>query len=210
MKTLKVTGTGGASAEADRVTISFEVSAQAVEYDACLRELNSRAANLRATLRRMDIPDDAVKTKDFSVTVEDEYKDGRRRFVGFKAEHTLSIRIPMDKDRLNAVLRDVAHGHSQAEITLTFSVKDQEGLREAAIRQAVANGRRCAGILAEAAGSTLGELQRIDYSWGEMHIYERQSTMVCENIREAGEHDVDLNPESIAADASVTLEFELK
>lgn len=116
----------------------------------------------------------------------------------------------MDKKLLNRVLRHVAQGHSGAEIRLTFSVKDKDGLRKRVLAEAVRTAKENAEALAAAAGMTLGKLQQIDYGWAEVRIYDREASMLCEGPSPAPPaYEADIEPEDVVAEDKVTLVYEM-
>jgi uncharacterized protein YggE len=69
-----------------------------------------------------------------------------------------------------SAMREISAGESMAEVSLSFSVRDQEALRRAALADAVGQARDRAEVLAAAAGVKLGDLCSIDHSWQEMRI----------------------------------------
>ena len=120
----------------------------------------------------------------------------------------MQIELPSDKGLLNKVLMQVAKGHSGAEISLSFSVKDKDGLRQRVITQAVQTAKENAETLASAAGVTLGKLQEINYGCVEVRIYEQELRMPCPSaVEDMAEPDIE--PADINAEDSVTLVYEI-
>lgn len=206
MKHLNVQGKGSVYAEPDIVLISFTVSGKAMDYEAALKNLNNRVNNLRDNLSVSGLDKSDLKTTDFNVSVETEYKNERRVFAGYRATHRLIIELTLEKELLNSVLANIGEGYSGAQINLQFSVKDRESLKEQVLIQAVKNARKNAGILASAAGVKLGEIREINYHWSEIHFFQRQAEMVCES---AAEYNVDIEPEEISVSDNVTIIYEI-
>lgn len=206
MKHLSVQGKGHVKTEPDIVIISFSVSGRAMDYEAALKNLNNRVNNLRDNLAASGLDKKDLKTTDFNVGVETNYKDGRSIFRGYSATHRLKIELPIEKKLLNSVLSNIGEGYSGAKIDLQFSVKDKEALREQVLIQAVKSAKRNAEILASAAGVRLGEIKEINYHWSEIHFYDRRSEMVCES---AVDYSADFEPEDISATDNVTIIYEI-
>jgi uncharacterized protein YggE len=103
----------------------------------------------------------------------------------------------------------VAQGHSGAEISLTFSVKDKDALRKRVLTQAVQAAKENAETLAKAAGVKLGKLIQMDYGWAEVRIYEREASMLCEMSAEPPQSQADIEPEDVTAEDNVTLVYEI-
>jgi len=209
MRSLKVQGKGRVYAEPDMVTLSFDVESKEKDYKKSVRNLNLRTEDLRKSMSASGLDKAELKTTSFSVRVDTKYEDGRHIFVGYIASHELEIDIPMDKDLLNKVLRQVAQGHSGAQIRLAFTVRDKDALRKKALTQAVQTARENAETLVAAAGVKLGKLEHIDYGWAEVHVYDRQASMLCERMAAGPAYDADIQPEDVAAVDNVTLVFEI-
>ncbi|MCX6875326.1 MAG: SIMPL domain-containing protein [Verrucomicrobia bacterium] len=209
MRLLKVQGKGRVSVEPDLVTLSFEVETKAGDYAECLQNLNARAEDLRASMTAAGLDRADLKTSDFSVRVDTQYKDGRHMFVGYRASHNMRIELPVDKELLNRTLRHIARGHSGAEISLVFSVKDSDALRQRVLMEAVRIAKSNAEVLASAAGMSLGKLQQIDYGWVEVRIHNREAGMVCNGPGLVADCDVDIEPEDVTAEDNVTLVYEI-
>ncbi len=206
MKHLSVQGKGQVRTEPDIVIISFDVSGRAMDYEAALKNLNYRVNNLRENLSTSGLDKKDLKTTDFNVGVETDYKDGRRIFRGYSATHRLKIELPIEQKLLNSVLSNIGEGYSGAKIDLEFSVKDKEALREQVLIQAVQSAKKNAEILASAAGVRLGEIKEINYNWAEIHLFDRRSEMVCES---AVDYGADFEPEEISATDNVTIIYEI-
>jgi uncharacterized protein YggE len=162
MRLLKVQGKGRVNVEPDLVVLSFGVETKARDYAECLQDLNARAEDLRSSMTVGGLDRAKLKTSAFNVRVETQYTGGRHVFAGYCASHNMTIELPVDKELLNRTLRHIAHGHSGAEITLAFSVKDKDALRKRVLMEAVRTAKVNAEILASAAGMCLGKLQQID------------------------------------------------
>jgi uncharacterized protein YggE len=209
MRVLKVQGKGRVSVEPDLTTLSFYVAVQARDYAECLRNLNASVEDLRAGMAESGLERAQLKTSAYNVHVETKRKGGQNIFVGYVASHTMQIELPMDKELLNKVFRHIAQGHSGAQIRLSFSVRDKDALRRKALAKAVEEARENARTLAEAAGVTLGELRRIDYGWTEVQVRSRLANVMAGSLAEAHEPEVDIEPEDVCAEDSVTLVFEI-
>lgn len=208
MRLLKVQGKGRVSVEPDMVTISFNVEVNEIDYGDCLRILNEQTEDLRGSMTASGLDAGILKTSAFNVRVDTDYHEGEHIFVGYSASHRMKIELPMDKDLLNKVLRQVAQGHSGAEIRLSFSVRDKDALRKSVLTNAVQTARENAETLASAAGLKLGKLMQMDYGWAEVRIYDREADMVCETT--AGpDFNVNIEPEDVSAEDNVTLVYEI-
>ncbi|NCD35028.1 MAG: DUF541 domain-containing protein [Spartobacteria bacterium] len=210
MKLLKVQGKGSASVAPDRVVLSFDIRAKKRDYGACVENLNHRTAILRKNVAAVIGDEETLKTTDFQVGTDTKYDGGHYIFIGYKAAHSLMVEVPMDTDLLNRVLHAIAKGESGAEIDLTFTVSDQDGLKKRVLENAVHKAKTNAQILADAAGVKLGALQQIDYGWSEVHIMEESANMICEMPDMDMYSKPDITPDDVSAKDSVTLVYAIE
>ncbi len=208
MKTIKVLGKGNVSCPPDAVILSFEIECKSYEYAHCLKELNARTDDLRKCMKAASTDRASLKTTSFNVRADTKYENGSYTYIGYIASHRLQIELPMDTTLLNCVSREIARGHSGAEINIAFTVKDKETLRMRVLADAVRVAKSNASALAEAAGVKLGELQQIDYGWAEVRIYEQESRIPCMAMGPGG--DPDIEPEDVRADDTVTLVYTIQ
>lgn len=208
MRMMKVQGKGHVTTEPDIVTLSFDVEVKLEDYEDCLRTLNARAEDLRQSMIASGLDKAQLKTNAFTVSVDNQYEDGQYFFVGYSASHRMKIELPVDKTLLNKVIRHVAQGHSGAEISLAFSVRDKDELRKRVLAQAVQTAKENAETLASAAGVKLGKLMQIDYGWAEVRIYDREDTMMCAPSA-MPDFDADIEPDDVRAEDNVTLVYEI-
>jgi uncharacterized protein YggE len=209
MRVLKVQGRGQVSVEPDVVTLSFNVENTASDYAECLKGLNKQTEDLRRNMSASGLLNAKLKTSYYNISIETRYDDKQHPiFNGYSASHRMQIELPSDKELLNKVLREVAKGHSGAEISLSFSVKDKDALRQRVITQAVRTAKENAETLASAAGVTLGKLQEINYGCVEVMVYEQESRMICSPSL-SGVSEPDIEPADVNAEDSVTLVYEI-
>ena len=141
---------------------------------------------------------------------KDEYK---RRFVGYKFTHVLKVEFESDNKRLGKVLYAIANCQLKPEFRLGYTVRDPEAVKNELLGKAVQDAVAKAGVLSGAAGLKLGEIQSMDYSWGEinMEIYpmSRELDVVDCLASPAGSYDLDIEPDDIEVKDTVTVVWEI-
>lgn len=210
MKTIRVTGRGSATAPVDWVVLRLDVSAQEMDYEESVNELNRRVDRLRKDIDEAGASVEELKTTSYSVDAETHWDSDTKEsvFYGYRARHHLSLGISWDQDQLNRILRRIAEGGSCADIDLSFTVHDQEALRQAALADAVRSARNQAEVLAEAAGVKLGALQSIEHSWSEVRF--EHSEIAYSPADAQGAPMADVEPEDIDSADTATLVWEIK
>jgi len=158
MSTIRVKGSAIATAAPDVVDMQFEVKARDKDYATTIGQLDTRVAALKDALVRAGVPRDDIHTIHVAIDTEMDYTESRRVFVGYEGTHRLEVRVDFDRSLLNAMLAAAAESGAEPGAQLAFVVRDESGLREQALRQAVASATRKAELLASAAGTTLGTL----------------------------------------------------
>ena len=128
----------------------------------------------------------------------------------------MKLEFPSDSERLGKILYALAQSGTDPECHIAFTVADKESAKELLLACAVKDASAKAEVLAGAAGVTLGDLQNIDYSWGELNFYARpmesplmaKGMAVNESARDS--IDLDINPGDVQLSETVTLVWEIR
>lgn len=215
-KTIRITGVGTATAKPDRVVLTLSLTTLDPDYATAMTQAAEKIDQLTACLVQVGFEKDVVKTTAFHVdtdydTEKDRYGNYHRVFNGYEVQHQLTVAFDFDTQRLSAALGAVATCVTQPELTIAFTVKDTAAVNEQLLTSAAHNARRKAEVLCAASGATLGNLVRVDYSWGELDIYSHtEYTMAAKCMAEPdGAPCFDIQPEDIHTSDSVTFEWEL-
>ncbi|MGE5581863.1 MAG: SIMPL domain-containing protein [Bacillota bacterium] len=207
-RTVRVQGRAVVAAEPDLAILNFELEARDYDYERSSLELNRRVELLRGELEKAGVERKALKTTNFKIDTDYEWQNSKRIFKGYKASHDLILELPFEREVLNRVVRTVAESASEAEMRISFGVKDEEKLRRTALAKSVAVARRNAEVLAEAAGVSLGEIIDIEYGWTEVRLrssFQLNADMVCEAAS-----GPDFEPTEVEAEESVSVVWEIK
>lgn len=155
-----------------------------------------------------------LKTTKFFVNAEYEsYRDKRdnyrKRFVGYKFQYKLYIQFPVDNQLLGKVLYVLAQSDVKTEISIGYTVSHAEKVKNDLLEKAVQDAKDKANVLAQASNLTLGEILSIDYSWGEMTIYQETSNDFAmaepQFLMQAGSYNMDIEPDDIDVEDTVTI-----
>ena len=174
MRILKVTGKGQIRVKPDITRIVMTLTGIHPEYEKTLKASSSETEQLKEVLLPFGFESADVKTLSFNVNTEYEsYQDKgqyKQRFKGYRYEHVLKIEFDSDNKRLGKVLYALAHAPVQTEFVISYTVKDREAAKNILLGKAVEDAFAKAGVLAEASGVSLKEIQSIDYSWVEIRF----------------------------------------
>jgi uncharacterized protein YggE len=117
--------------------------------------------SVRAALKQAGVPEDAAKTRSYSVEPEMQYTNGKAKVVGYIARQSLEVRID-DLARLGTVI-DAAGGSGATSISgIRYDVKDRSAIERKLLGDAVKDGMQRVTALAVGAGAELLRIWRID------------------------------------------------
>ena len=85
----------------------------------------------------------------------------------------MKIEFPADNKRLGVVLYALAQAPIQPEFEINYTIKDTERAKNELLGKAIADSKRKAKVLTEAAEVSLGDIILIAYSWGEIGFTSR-------------------------------------
>lgn len=217
MRTIRVTGRGSVSVKPDTTSLKITFEGLYKDYEETVRQSSEKTKLLREAIEKSGLSGEDLKTKDFSIQSEyesyrDHNNDYQKRFVGYKFHHRTEIKFPNDNKMLGRILYELSVCSVKVEFSIDYTVKDKDAVKKEVIKRAVENSREKAEILATAAGVTLGEIQSIDYSWGEIEIrtspvdmFEAKRALALEPS-----YDIDIEPDDIDVADTVTILWEIK
>ena len=214
MRTIKVTGIGRVKLRPDTTRLTLTLSGTAPAYDAALSASAGGTGALSAALEPVGFVREDLKTQTFSITAEYESyeEDGgwKQRFAGYRYLHVLGLDFPADNDRLGRILAALADCPVDAELRISYTVKDPDAARKELLDRAVADAGDRAYVLAEAAGVALRAIQSIDCSAGERSFEVCTMDALAKPMAAKARFDMDIRPEDIDAAQAVTVVWEIE
>lgn len=154
---ITVTGTGHVSAVPDEAEFSLGVTTKGQTAGEALAANAVGMRELIEALEAAGVAERDMKTQDVWVgaSYETDGKEG-----GYSARNSLSVRIT-DLDRAGAILDAASRAGANEVNGPGLSRSDREGLEARALNDAVANARKRAETLADAAGVSVGDVTAI-------------------------------------------------
>ena len=154
---ITVTGVGRVTTVPDEAEFSLGITTKGRTAGAALAANSERMRELIAALKATGIAERDIQTRD--VSVGSDY-DEAGRSDDFVASNTVSILI-RDLDRAGGVLDAAAQAGANSIYGPSLTRSNREGLEAKALEDAVANARKRAVALANAAGIELGAVTAI-------------------------------------------------
>ena len=218
MRTLRITGKGNVRARPDTTRITMTLTGMLPEYGDALKKSSEDTELLRELLKGFGFRKTDLKTLSFDIDTEYEsYKDRgayKERLVGYSWRHQMKVEFDSDNIRLGKILAALAGSRAKPEFRISYTVKDPEAVKNELLEKAVADARKKAEVLADAACLTLGSIQTVDYSWGkvDLEISPMNRMVKMSEIEAAGNEDtfaMNIEPDDIEMSDTVTVVWEI-
>lgn len=174
-RTINIKGTAKMSVAADWVTVTMQISAKNSDYETALNELSEKvgrtmSALVAAKIRRADI-------KTLSYNVRTNYKDSRspdgqysRVFDGYVFEQKLVVEFGFSSKKLASTVQAISSVSSEPNLSVAFTVKDDEKIKDLLLVVASENAAKKADTLCFSTGVELGEIIKINYNFDALNM----------------------------------------
>lgn len=157
---ISVSGNGNALVPADTAVVSLGVSARDKDVLKAQQKANEVIAAIRTVLTENGIAPEDINTGYLNIYAMYDYNNGMEEISAYNANSTLSIRLT-DMTIVGQVI-DLAFSAGANTLNgIDFSASDTDEARAAALKDAVADAKAKAEILAEASGLTISGIMEI-------------------------------------------------
>lgn len=172
---IKVTGKGKISVKPDMIRLYITQKNLQKEYDETLKASAQDTEILKDLFENLGFDRKELKTIYLNVdtkyeSYQDELKNWKKSFQGYEYTHRMKIEFALDNKKLGQVLYALANCKKTPEFSIEYTVADTEKCKNELLCNAIKDSTNKAKVLAEAASVSLGEIQTIDYSWGEIEF----------------------------------------
>jgi uncharacterized protein YggE len=116
---------------------------------------------VKASLKKAGAPDDAVKTRSYSVDPQMQYTDGKSKVIGYIARQSLDVRVD-DLSKIGSFIDAAGESGATSISDIRYDVKDRAGIEKRLLGEAVKEGLQRAAAMAAGAGKEVLTLWRID------------------------------------------------
>ncbi len=218
-RTIRVTGKGQVSVKPDMTSVYVSLKGRHPDYGETLRKSSLDTERLRELLTGIGFERSDLKTTSFDVKVKYERfwdkdkQDYEDVFLGYEFNHHMKVEFESDNDRLGKILYALGSSHVEPRLSISFFVKDPEVVKNELLTAAVADSKKKALVLTQAAGVALKDVLNIDYSWGQIRLETRPVENVCYAPLEDDEsesYNLNIEPDDIEASDTVTILWEIE
>jgi len=164
---INVSGEGSAFGEPDVAVLSLGVEAEADSVGEARAQAADAMGKTLAALKDGGVADEDIQTTRFSVEPRYNYTQDKRELIGFFVTNVVTAKI-RDIDKTGELIDAAvtAAGNLTRVENLQFTIDDPSALEEQARQEAMAEARKKAETLAEAASVDLGRPRSISESGG--------------------------------------------
>lgn len=164
---INITGRGTVTSFPDGIQIDLSAISENVDYTECLSVLNVRVKNIIDGVARAGT-NEPVFTKSYAITElwSDQYDSQKRKFQGYSATQKLIVTIPLNTQLLGSIVQELAKSDSNADMQISFVIRNMEPLKREARIAAAAKAKESATDFAEATGLQLSSVKTITYTAG--------------------------------------------
>lgn len=218
MRTITVTGKGQVSVKPDTIKLRITTEGTYYEYEDTIRISADQTRILKETLASAGLDPADLKTTSFDInTAYESYKDKegnyKSRFVGYKFSHRTYIKFENDNKILGRVLYAISKCPIDISFDIDYTVSNPEDAKNEMLKNAIADAKSKAKILAEAAEVELGQIEDISYSWSELHFTSSpidNFVMEPKMMAAPDAYDIDIEADDIDLSDTVTVVWEIK
>lgn len=166
MRTITVIGEGRVSAEPDMAILRLGVSREARMASDAMRAASEATAAVLAQIETAGIEARDVQTANVSLSPRWQHENNNApRIVGYVASNDLTVRVRA-LDTLGALMDGVVGDGANQMNGLSFAIAEPRPLQDEARKEAVADARKKAELLATSAGVSLGNVMTISENGG--------------------------------------------
>jgi uncharacterized protein YggE len=164
---IMVMGEGKALAEPDLAMITIGVETRASTAQLAADENNERMADVMGALQSMDIAEEDIRTVDYSIRAEIDWRGDERRVIGYVVSNSVRVKV-REVDQVGEVLDAVTAAGANDIFGIQFTFDDPTELEEQARAEAMADAQSKAQALATLGGVGLGKPRIISESFVEL------------------------------------------
>jgi uncharacterized protein len=157
-----VTGESELITVPDQAQVNVGIAVKRSSVAEAQSEANSVANNISSQLKTLGIDADDIKTTNYSINPDYDYKNNRQNIIGYNVSSSIRVTV-RDIDQVNQVIDTATAGGANrvngVQFTLSKERRDEltEQAREEAIDDAKANAKELSGL----AGMKLGKIVNV-------------------------------------------------
>ncbi|MET3695924.1 hypothetical protein SAMN05877753_102546 [Bacillus oleivorans] len=156
-RVIEVLGEGVISAQPDVAIIRLGVITEGVDLTETLDKNSAAMSNVIQALIGLGIPKEHIKTDEYRIDLQYDFKDGQQLFRGYRATNMIEITIHVIK-KVGLVVNTAIQNGANTVSNIEFSLEKKASYYNQALEFAVKNAQEKALAIASAAGVSLNQV----------------------------------------------------
>ena len=201
---LSVDGRGEATTEPDMATVAVGITTHAADAAKAQNDNAWVAGEIQKSITALGIAEKDIQTRNYSFRPTYREDKGRTNEIdGYTVDNTVIVTVRDVK--LTGKVIDAALSHGANEISsLDFSASDTRGVRKEALKNAIADARDKAAVIAKGLGKRIVGIQNVSESTGYIEARRFGGNMMLAMAKDAA---TPVAPGSLSLSASVHIDF---
>jgi uncharacterized protein YggE len=173
LKTISLTGSGSASAQADQATVNLGVQTNSLEANAAIQENADLMSAVIDAIKAVGVGEEDITTTSYSVYPEYDWTDEGRVFKGYRVTNLVQVTVK-DLDLVGEVIDEAADAGANQINGISFGLSDskREELKTNAYVAALTDAQDKAQVIADTLGLTITGVQSVtEYSYSPARTY---------------------------------------
>lgn len=214
--TISVQGKGSIHVVPDVTRLEITIERVFPDYQKAFAQAKENSAWIVKILEFNKKPGKLAKTVKFDITDHEvneydtvgHYKSSH--VEGYDLEQRIKIDLPIDNVLTNNIVRGIGKFIPGAQINIGYTVQDPRPHQMKMLARAVSDAKEKAGIMAEAAGCSLGKVENIDYRYSNVSVYSQARNIHdCKEAFASTADSLDITPDDLVMSDTVDVTFEL-
>ena len=170
---LEIQGTGRMKVQPDQTTVLVQVQSTNTEAGRAVQLVTEQVEQLLKKLQDAGFKKDEIKTSQFYLNENNEWREGRMFRNGYTAQQTMEVTFPLDPKRMTRLTNVFANTAEGVTFQFAFGLSDKlrQQVKEELIRKALQDAREKGAVIARAANIRLGTIRKIEYGQGGFQPY---------------------------------------
>ncbi len=160
---ITVSGTGETQVSADNAVISLGVSARDKDVLTAQQKVNEAIASIRAVLIARGVKEEEINTDYMNIYAIYDYEGDQEQVKAYNASSTLAIRVT-EMEKVGMLIDEAFAAGANTLNGISFSASDTTAAKAQSLKDAVADAKARAEVIAEAAGMKITGIEMISDS----------------------------------------------
>jgi uncharacterized protein YggE len=155
--TVYVSAEGKFESAPDTALIQFNIAAQENSPRAAYDRAAQESEQVRQIMRSNGIDPKSAEIGSFSLQPVYDYKDPKRRVVGYRVSNSVSLKLK-DFSKVGAIVQQLGAQEFNENVNLGYTLEDLDAAKQRAVEDAFQRARAEAATVAKVGNRPLGEL----------------------------------------------------